>query len=275
MGQVPEIDLGGGVTIPQLGYGVFLVPPEDTRRAVSAALQAGYRHIDTAAAYNNEEGVGAAIRESGIPRDELFVTTKLWNSSQGYDEALGAFERSLQRLGLEQLDLYLIHWPVPAKDRYVDTWRAFEKLQADGLVRAIGVSNFTEQHLRRLFDETDVRPSINQVELHPRFQQSALRAFHDEHGVVTEAWGPLGQGTLLGDPVIGGLASKYGKAPAQIMLRWHVQLGNVVIPKTVTPSRMAENLALFDFELADDDLKVIAELDDGGRVGPDPERFNR
>jgi 2,5-diketo-D-gluconate reductase A len=275
MGNVPEVRLTDDVAIPQLGYGVFQVPPAETTRAVLAALEAGYRSIDTAAAYGNEEGVGAAIRESGIAREDLFVTTKLWNSSQGYDSTLKAFELSLQRLGLVQLDLYLIHWPMPARDLYLDTWRAMQQLQAEGRVRAIGVSNFTEEHLQRLLDEADVAPAINQVELHPRLQQAPLRAFHAEHGIVTEAWGPLGQGTLLGDPVIGELARKYGKSPAQIMLRWHLQLGNVVIPKTVTPARMAENFAVFDFELADDDLRVIAELDAGGRVGPDPEQFNR
>lgn len=275
MGQVPEIQLTADVAIPQLGYGVFQVPPAETARAVTAALQAGYRSIDTAAVYGNEEGVGAAIADSGIPRDELFITTKLWNSDQGYDSTFKAFDRSLRRLGLEQVDLYLIHWPMPARDRYLETWRAMEQLQKDGRVRAIGVSNFTEPHLRRLLDEADVPPSINQVELHPRLQQAPLRAFHAEHGIATEAWGPLGQGTLLDNEVLGGLAAKYGKSAAQIMIRWHLQIGNVVIPKSVTPSRIAENLAVFDFELAADDLTVIGELDDGGRVGPDPEHFNQ
>lgn len=274
MGQVPEIQLTADVAIPQLGYGVFQIPSAETARAVAAALRAGYRSIDTAAVYGNEEGVGAAIADGGIPRDELFVTTKLWNAEQGYDATLKAFDLSMQRLGLEQLDLYLIHWPTPARDLYLETWRAFEQLQKDGRVRAIGVSNFTEAHLRRLLDEADVPPSINQVELHPRLQQTPLRAFHAEHGIATEAWSPLGQGTLLDNEVLGGLAAKYGKSAAQIMIRWHLQIGNVVIPKSATPSRIAENIAVFDFELAADDLTVIGELDDGGRVGPDPERFN-
>lgn len=269
--QVPQIKLTDDVEIPQLGYGVFQIPPDETTRAVTAALEAGYRSIDTAAAYENEEAVGKAIAGSVLPREELFITTKLFNSSQGYDAALRAFDNSMRRLGLEQLDLYLIHWPVPARDLYVETWRAFEKLHADGRVRAIGVSNFTERHLARLLRECEVAPAINQVELHPQFPQQALRGFHAEHAIATEAWGPLAQGALIGDESIGALATKHGKSPAQIILRWHIQLGNVVIPKTVSPARMAENLAVFDFELADDDMRVIAERDTGTRVGLDPE----
>jgi 2,5-diketo-D-gluconate reductase A len=280
MANVPSIPLNstGQITndlaIPQLGFGVFQVPPEDTAQAVGTALEAGYRSIDTAAAYRNEAGVGDAIRASGLPRGELFVTTKLWNSDQGYDSALRAFDASMARLGLERLDLYLIHWPVPDRDTYVDTWRALAKLQADGRVQAIGVSNFQESHLRRLFDETGVVPAVNQVELHPHLQQGALRAFHAEHGIVTEAWSPLAQGALLSDETVTGLAAKYAKSPAQIVLRWHLQLGNVVIPKSVTPSRIAENIDVFDFELADDDLAAIGELDRGKRTGPDPDTFN-
>jgi diketogulonate reductase-like aldo/keto reductase len=280
MANVPSIPLNstGQITndlaIPQLGFGVFQVPPEDTAQAVGTALEAGYRSIDTAAAYRNEAGVGDAIRASGLPRGELFVTTKLWNSDQGYDSALRAFDASMARLGLERLDLYLIHWPVPDRDTYVDTWRALAKLQADGRVQAIGVSNFQESHLRRLFDETGVVPAVNQVELHPHLQQGALRAFHAEHGIVTEAWSPLAQGALLSDETVTGLAVKYAKSPAQIVLRWHLQLGNVVIPKSVTPSRIAENIDVFDFELADDDLAAIGELDRGKRTGPDPDTFN-
>jgi 2,5-diketo-D-gluconate reductase A len=280
MANAPSIPLNstGQITndlaIPQLGFGVFQVPPEDTAQAVGTALEAGYRSIDTAAAYRNEAGVGDAIRASGLPRGELFVTTKLWNSDQGYDSALRAFDASMARLGLERLDLYLIHWPVPDRDTYVDTWRALAKLQADGRVQAIGVSNFQESHLRRLFDETGVVPAVNQVELHPHLQQGALRAFHAEHGIVTEAWSPLAQGALLSDETVTGLAAKYAKSPAQIVLRWHLQLGNVVIPKSVTPSRIAENIDVFDFELADDDLAAIGELDRGKRTGPDPDTFN-
>ena len=273
--QVPHIKLTDGVEIPQLGYGVFQIPPDETSRAVTAALQAGYRSIDTATAYRNEEAVGKAIAATGLRHEDLFITTKLWNSDQGYDSTLRAFDASVQRLGIDVLDLYLIHWPQPERELYVDTWRAFEKLHADGRVRAIGVSNFTERHLRRLLDECDVPPAINQVELHPQFPQQSLRAFHAEHGIATEAWGPLAQGELLTNETLRSLADKYRKSPAQVMLRWHIQLGNVVIPKTVSPTRMAENLAVFDFELAEDDMKVIGELDTGTRVGPDPETFNR
>jgi len=275
MGHVPNIDLTTDVAIPQLGFGVFQVPPAETKEAVATALRVGYRSIDTAAVYGNERQVGEAIAESGIARDELFITTKLWNSEQGYDTTLAAFDASMEKLGLEQLDLYLIHWPVPERDHYLDTWRAFEKLHADGRVRAIGVSNFTEEHLQRLMDSADVKPAINQVELHPRFQQSKLRAFHAEHAIATEAWGPLGQGTLLDHPVLSKIAEKHGRSTAQVMIRWHLQIGNVVIPKSVTPARIEQNFAVFDFELDGEDLDAIASLDDeNGRIGPDPTTFN-
>ncbi|PRX45451.1 diketogulonate reductase-like aldo/keto reductase [Prauserella shujinwangii] len=274
MAEVPTITLNNGVAIPQLGFGVFQVPPDETAAAVGHALRAGYRSIDTAAAYRNEEGVGAAIRDSGIPRDELFVTTKLWNSDQGYDSTLRAFDESMRKLGLDYLDLYLIHWPLPKRDNYVDTWRAFEKLYADGRVRAIGVSNFHVSHLRRLFDETDTVPAVNQVELHPNLPQAELRAFHAEHRIATEAWSPLAQGGLLADPALGEIARKYGKTPAQVVLRWHLELGNIVIPKSVTPSRIEENIAVFDFDLDEVDLEAIRKLDNGGRVGPDPDEFD-
>ena len=264
MTQVPNITLNTGAQLPQLGYGVFQVPADGVVEPVLAALQAGYRSIDTAAVYGNEEGVGRAIAESGLQREDLFVTTKLWNDRQGYDSTLQAFEESLDRLGLEYVDLYLIHWPVPGQDKYVETWKAFEKLHADGRAKAIGVSNFQIAHLRRLFEETDVVPALNQIELHPNLQQPELRAFHAEHGIVTEAWSPLGRNNgLLDDPVLTSLAEKYGKTPAQIVLRWHVQLGNVTIPKSVTPSRIRENIEVFDFELADDDMKAIEGLETG------------
>ncbi|MFO7193315.1 MULTISPECIES: aldo/keto reductase [Thermocrispum] len=276
MGQVPSIDLTTDVAIPQLGFGVFQVPPAETKAAVAKALQVGYRSIDTAAVYGNERQVGEAIAESGVPRQELFVTTKLWNSEQGYDSTLAAFDASMAKLGLEQLDLYLVHWPVPKRDRYLDTWRAFERLHADGRVRAIGVSNFTVDHLRRLLDVAEVPPAINQVELHPRFQQRELRAFHAEHGIATEAWAPLGQGTLIDHPVLTKIAAKHGRTSAQVMIRWHLQIGNVVIPKSVTPERIEQNFAVFDFELDQDDLDAIAALDDPhGRIGPDPETFDQ
>ncbi|GDY29537.1 aldo/keto reductase [Gandjariella thermophila] len=274
MAQVPRIGLNNGVEMPQLGFGVWQVPDERTPDAVAAALEAGYRSIDTAAMYHNEAGVGRAVAASGLPREELFITTKLWNDDHGYDATMRAFEASLRNLGLDYLDLYLIHWPVPGADRYVDTWRAFEKLQADGRVRAIGVSNFQIPHLHRLFDETDTVPVVNQIELHPRLPQEALRAFHAEHGIATEAWSPLARGgDLLRHPEITALAEKHGKTPAQIVLRWHLQLGNVVIPKSATPARIKENIDVFDFELDQADLERIATLDDGTRIGPHPDRF--
>ncbi|MGH3908430.1 MAG: aldo/keto reductase [Pseudonocardiaceae bacterium] len=268
---MPTITLNNGQQIPQLGFGVFLVPPEETERAVSTALEVGYRSIDTAAAYRNEEGVGRAITSSGLPRDEVFVTTKLWNADHGYVEALRAFDQSVRRLGLDTIDLYLIHWPLPAADRYVETWKALEKLAADGRVRAIGVSNFKAEHLNRLFAETSTVPAVNQIELHPRFPQADLRAMHAEHGIVTEAWSPLGQGgELLADPTLARVAEQYGVTPAQVVLRWHVQIGNIVIPKSVTPQRIRENFDVFGFELSDADLAAIARLETGQRIGPDP-----
>jgi diketogulonate reductase-like aldo/keto reductase len=271
---VPDLALNNGVAIPQLGFGVFQVPPEDTAKVVQTALQTGYRSIDTAAAYRNEAGVGEAIRLAGLPREDLFITTKLWNSDQGYDSTLRAFDISLGKLGLDSVDLYLIHWPLPRRDTYVDTWRALEKLYADGRVRAIGVSNFQISHLRRLLEETGIVPAVNQVELHPNLTQPELRTFHAEHGIATEAWSPLAQGAVLADQTVTSLAAKYGKSPAQIVLRWHLQLGNVVIPKSVTPSRVEENFDVFDFELAPDDVLAISDLDNGTRTGPDPDTFN-
>ncbi|WP_020673597.1 aldo/keto reductase [Amycolatopsis nigrescens] len=274
MAEVGSIALNNEVTIPQLGFGVYQVAPEDTAKAVRGALDAGYRSIDTAAAYQNEAEVGDALSSSGMARSDLFITTKLWNSDQGYDSTLRAFDESLGKLGLDYLDLYLIHWPVPKRGIYVDSWRAMQKLYADGRVRAIGVSNFHLPHLRRLLDETAIVPAVNQIELHPQLPQAELRRFHAENGIVTEAWSPLAQGALLGEGIITALAAKYGKSPAQIVLRWHLELGNVVIPKSVTPSRIAENIDVFDFELAEDDLAAIDELDNGNRVGPDPDTFN-
>jgi 2,5-diketo-D-gluconate reductase A len=273
MTTIPYLTLHDRVDIPQLGFGVFQVPPEDTQEVVEAALAVGYRHIDTAAAYRNEKGVGAAIAASGIPREEIFVTTKLWNSQQGYDSALGAIESSLGRLGFEYVDLYLIHWPVPTEDRFVDTWRAFERIQGEGRARSIGVSNFRVDDLERLERETEMRPTVNQVELHPRFQQAELRAWHAEHGIATEAWSPLAQGAVLDEEAIVRIAERHGKTPAQAILRWHLQLGNVVIPKSVTPQRIQENFDLFDFELSDEEMDAIEQLDAGKRIGPDPATF--
>jgi 2,5-diketo-D-gluconate reductase A len=272
--QSPTIQLNDGKTIPQLGFGVWQVPNDQAASIVKTAIEAGYRSIDTAAAYNNEEGVGAGLKQAGIARDQIYVTTKLWNSEHGYSETLKAFDASMKRLGLEQLDLYLIHWPVPQRDAYVETWRAFIKLQEEGRIRSIGVSNFTISNLERIIDETGVKPVLNQIELHPRFQQKALRDFHAEHGIATEAWSPLGRGALLDDPTLAELARQYGKSPAQIVLRWHLDSGNVVIPKSATPARIRENFSVFDFKLAPDDMAKIARLDDkAGRIGPDPETF--
>lgn len=271
---VPHITLNNGVTMPQLGFGVFQVPDAETSTAVASALESGYRSIDTAAIYGNEAGVGQALAASGIARDELFVTTKLWNADQGYDSTLTAFDASLAELGLDHVDLYLIHWPAPARDAYLDTWRAFEKIYAEGRARAIGVSNFRPAHLQRLIDNSDVVPAVNQVELHPQLQQSELRAFHARHGIATEAWSPLAQGALLQDPVVTGIADRVGRTPAQVILRWHLQLGNVVIPKSVTPERIRQNIDVFDFALSDDDITAITALDSGTRIGPDPDAFN-
>jgi 2,5-diketo-D-gluconate reductase A len=273
--QVPRIALAGDVRIPQLGYGVFQVPPEITADVTTRALQAGYRHIDTAAAYGNETGVGQAFRASGLAREDVFVTTKCFNDDHGFEEAKRACRASLDRLELDHVDLYLIHWPVPSQDRYVETWKALVELQQEGLTRAIGVSNFQPAHLRRIIDETGVTPAINQVELHPRLQQPGLRREHAELGIVTEAWSPLAQGALLDDPVIRGLAEAHGRTPAQVVLRWHLQLGNVVIPKSVTPGRIEENFDLFGFELDAADMEAIAALDRGERIGPDPDTFVR
>ncbi|WP_434533358.1 aldo/keto reductase [Amycolatopsis carbonis] len=261
--------------MPQLGFGVFQVPPAETKTAVKTALGAGYRSIDTATAYGNEAAVGEALAESGITRDELFITTKLWNSDQGYDQTLRAFDASVAALGLEQLDLYLIHWPLPARDKYVATWKALEKLYADDRVRAIGVSNFQPAHLRRILDEGSVVPAVNQIELHPYLVQSQVRAFDAEHGIATEAWSPLAKGgDLLAESVVTDVAARHRRTPAQVVLRWHLQLGNVVIPKSVTPSRVAENLDVFGFTLTDDDLAALSALDRDGRTGPDPDTFD-
>ena len=268
--------LNTGIEMPQLGFGVFLVPPDEVVEPVRAALDAGYRLVDTAKLYGNEEGVGRAIRDSGLPRDDVFVTTKVWNSDQGYDATLRAFDRSMALLSLDVLDLYLIHWPVPAKDRYRDTWRALERLSADGRVRAIGVSNFTVEHLTRLLADADVVPAVNQVELHPGFTQDALRVFHDEHGIVTQSWSPLGRGQgLLEQDAVAAVAAAHGRTPAQVVLRWHLQLGLAVIPKSTHAERIRENLDVFDFALDDGEMAALSALTSPGRIGPDPDTFNR
>jgi 2,5-diketo-D-gluconate reductase A len=274
MTTVPTVPLSGGKAIPQLGFGVYKVPPADTGKAVLAALAAGYRSIDTATLYGNEREVGAALRASGVPREDVFVTTKLWNDDHGHDAALRAFDRSRRELGLDHVDLYLIHWPQPKRDEYVATWRALVKLHEDGDVGAIGVSNFHEPHLRRLIDETGVVPAINQVELHPLLPQAGLRAYHAEHGIVTEAWAPLARAALFEHPVVTDIATRLGRTPAQVVLRWHVELGNVAIPKSVDPTRIRQNLDVFDFELTDEDMRAIATLADGTRQGPDPDTYH-
>jgi diketogulonate reductase-like aldo/keto reductase len=272
--NVPALTLNNGVSMPQLGFGVWQVPDDEAEKAVATALEAGYRSIDTAALYRNEEGTGRALAASGLPRDEVFVTTKLWNDDQGYDPALRAFDRSLAKLGLDSVDLYLVHWPQPRRDAYRETWRALERIAAEGRARAIGVSNFQPAHLRRLIAGAEVVPAVNQVELHPQLAQSELRAVHAELGTATEAWSPLGQGKgLLDEPAVAKVAARHGRTAAQVVLRWHLQLGNVVIPKSVTPSRIRENIDVFDFALTGEDLAELAALDEGVRLGPDPDAF--
>ncbi len=275
MSKVPPIILNDGVEMPQLGFGVWQVPDDEAETAVTTALEAGYRSIDTAAIYENERGTGKAIAASGVAREELFVTTKLWNSDQGYDATLRAFDSSLEKLGLEYVDLYLIHWPLPSKGLAIDTYKAFEKIRADGRAKSIGVSNFLPEHLEKLISETSVVPAVNQIELHPHLQQRASREFHAEQGIATEAWSPLGQGKgLLEVPAIVAIAQKHGRTPAQVVLRWHIQLGNVVIPKSVTPSRIKENIDVFGFELDPEDMAAISALNEDRRLGPDPATFD-
>ncbi len=271
MTQQSSIAFHDGRSIPQVGLGVWQVPDDVATSAVQEALKVGYRHVDTAAIYENERGTGAGLRGADVPRDQLFVTTKLWNENQGFDQTLRAFDESLTRLGLDFVDLYLIHWPSPHRGLFVDTWKAFIRLREEGRARSIGVSNFTVEHLDQLISETGVAPVLNQIELHPRFQQRDLRHAHAERGIATQSWSPLGQGQLLTDPVITRIAEKHGKSPAQIIIRWHIDSGLVVIPKSVTPSRIAENIDVFGFQLGADDMEAIAQLDAAdGRIGPDP-----
>jgi 2,5-diketo-D-gluconate reductase A len=269
--HVPTVTLNNGVAIPQVGFGVFQVPEDNTQHVVETALEAGYRHIDTAAGYYNEAGVGAALKATGLPREDVFVTTKLRNGDHGFDAALAAFENSRRALGLDVVDLYLIHWPVPSQDLYVETWRAFEKLLSDGAVRAIGVSNFLPQHLRRLLAESDVVPAVNQVEVHPTFQQRETLAATASAGIAVEAYSPLGQGRDLGSDAVTQIAAAHDVTPGQVVLRWHLQAGRIVIPKSVTPDRIAANLDLFGFELDEDEVEVIGGLDTASRIGADPD----
>lgn len=268
------ITLNDGNSIPQVGLGVFQTPPDDTERAVSTAFEAGYRHVDTAAAYRNERGVGQALANSGLAREDVYITTKLWNADQGYDSTLKAFDRSMDKLKISYLDLYLIHWPLPSRNTFVDTFKAFSKLRDEGRVRSIGVSNFEPEHLRILVDATGIVPAVNQVELHPLFAQEALREAHAQMGIATEAWAPLGQGALLDNPVVTEVATRHGKTPAQVLIRWHIQLGNIVIPKSVTPERIVSNFDVFDLELSEQDMASISSLSDGTRLGPDPRTFD-
>jgi len=272
--SIPSVTLNNGLQIPQVGFGVFQVPNDETEAAVAHALEAGYRSIDTAAIYGNEEGTGRAIAASGIPRDELFVTTKLWNSDQGSATTPAALATSLEKLGLDHVDLYLIHWPSPAKDLYLQTWTAFEELQAAGLTRAIGVSNFLPEHLTRVIGLGGTVPAVNQIELHPALQQRESVAANTAAGVATEAWSPLAQGATLTHPVITDIADRLGRTAAQVVLRWHVQQGRIIIPKSVTPARIAQNLELFDFELTAADVAAVDALDSNGRIGPHPTDVN-
>ncbi|HEU5063559.1 MAG TPA: aldo/keto reductase [Solirubrobacterales bacterium] len=271
--EVPAVTLRDGVEIPQLGFGVFQIPSEETQEKVEEALGVGYRHVDTAAAYGNEAGVGAAIAATGIRREDVFVTTKLWNSEQGYDSTLRAFDKSLERLGTGYVDLYLVHWPMPSKDLYLDTWRAFERIKEEGDARSIGVSNFRIEDLERLEREAELLPTVNQIELHPRLQQPELRAWHADHDVATEAWSPLAQGDLLRDGTIETIAAHHHRSPAQVILRWHLQIGNVVIPKSSNPERIRQNFEVFDFALSEDDMAALERLDTGERTGGDPSSF--
>jgi 2,5-diketo-D-gluconate reductase A len=271
---VPTVRLNNSVQIPQLGFGVFQIEPADTLAATLEALKAGYRHIDTAEMYGNEAEVAQAIRDFGIDRAEVFVTSKLNNGFHAYRDALAAFDRSLEVMKFDYLDLFLIHWPLPAVGDFVETWTALEEMYRSGRVRAVGVSNFKAHHLERLARETATVPAVNQVEMHPYFTQDDIRAFDREHGIATEAWSPIAQGQVLDDPTIGRIASRIGRTPAQTTLRWHIQRGDIVFPKSVTPARMAENFRLFDFELSDDDMRAISALDRNGRRGPDPDDFN-
>jgi 2,5-diketo-D-gluconate reductase A len=273
MSTQPTISFNDGNVIPQLGFGVWQVPDQEAAKVVGTAVSTGYRSIDTAAIYGNEIGVGKAIAASRVQRTQLFVTTKLWNDQ--HTNARRALNESLRRLGLDQVDLYLIHWPKPRQNAYVEAWKALLKLKDEGRAKSVGVSNFTVSHLKRIIDATGVAPSVNQIELHPRFQQKELAAYHTEQGIITESWSPLGQGTLLENPTLKALAQKHDRTPAQVVIRWHLDRGYVVIPKSVTPSRIRENFDVFDFSLEDDDLAKIASLDrKDGRIGPDPETAN-
>ena len=274
MASVPTISLNNGVEIPQLGFGVFQIPPDETVKATTTALDIGYRHIDTAQMYGNEREVGRAVRESGIPRDEVFVTSKLNNNRLERDDILRSFDTSLTDMGFDYLDLFLIHWPLPAVSDFVARWKVMEEIYASGRVRAIGVSNFQPHHLRTLFAASEVRPAVNQIEVHPYLVQDELRALDAEHQIVTEAWAPIAKGRVNDDPAIREIAAQVGRTPAQVTLRWHVQRGDVVFPKSVTRSRIEENFGIFDFELDESAMAAISGVNRDERTGPDPDQFN-
>ena len=271
--DVPSLTMLDGHAIPQIGFGVWQVPDDIVTGATLEAFDAGYRHVDTAAVYGNESGVGEAIRRSGLPREDLFITTKVWNTDHGHDATLRACEASLARLGLDYVDLYLVHWPAPGTGDFVATWAAVLELQRQGRTRSVGVSNFHLSHLQRIIDEFGVLPVVDQIELQPWLPQAEIRAFNAEHGILTEAWSPLASGELIDDPLLASIGAKHGKSAAQVMIRWHLQLGNVVLPKSVTPSRIRENIDVFDFALDADDLAAIATLESGRRTGPNPDEF--
>ncbi|GAA3888572.1 aldo/keto reductase [Leifsonia kafniensis] len=273
---VPTLTLNDGHTIPQLGFGVFKVEPTETTRIVTDALEVGYRHIDTAAIYGNEKGVGDALAASGVDRSDLFVTTKLWNDRQGTQSAFDAFDESLEKLGLDYVDLYLIHWPAPANDLYIESWKALEQIRDSGRARSIGVSNFLVPHLSRLLAETDVVPAVNQIELHPAHQQPEVTEYARRHGIAIEAWGPLGQGKypLFEETVVAVAAEAHGKSPAQVIIRWHLQVGNIVFPKSNNRARMAENFDVLDFSLTKSEVAAISALERVGRVSAHPNEVN-
>ncbi|WP_418275183.1 aldo/keto reductase [Isoptericola jiangsuensis] len=271
---IPTLLLNNGTSIPQLGFGTFQIPPEDTRDLVLTAFETGYRHIDTAQMYRNERGVGDAFAASGLGRDEVFITSKLNNAFHAHDDALTAFDQSLQELQVDHVDLFLIHWPLPAVGKFAEAWGALEEIYRSGRARAIGVSNFQPHHLRRLFEETTVVPAVNQIEVHPWLGNEEVRAFDAEHGILTEAWSPLGRGAVLEDPTIVRIAGEHDKTPAQVVLRWHLERGDIIFPKSVTPARIAENFDLFDFELTEADLSDITALDRGERIGSHPDEMN-
>ena len=276
MTAVPDIMLNNGNSIPQFGFGVFQIPPDDTFDAVTTALRAGYRHIDTAEMYGNERQVGEAIAKSGLARDEVFVTSKLSNACHRPDDARKAFDGTLEAIGSDYIDLFLIHWPLPTRydGDYVSTWRALEEFYRDGRARSIGVSNFQPHHLRRLHEESEITPAVNQIEVHPYLAQDDVRGFCAEHQIAIEGWSPLAEGAVLGDPTIDSIARRYGKTPAQVVLRWHIERGDIVFPKSVTPGRIRENIDIFDFELSGEDVEAITALNRDERTGPDPDKFD-